>query len=129
MLIAKKKLTWLVFIYLYFFTRTLQCGACPLRAQGLLSPDLARLSRLSTLNLEGQEFRGPLPQQWFEPDAWPQLSNMFLSENPIGGALPVSQPGSLKSLTQLRINRCGISGPLPRSWGRDETSMRRLSVL
>ncbi|KAG7667074.1 putative serine/threonine-protein kinase [Nannochloris sp. 'desiccata'] len=108
---------------------TLQCGACPLRARGLLVPDLARLSKLSTLNLEGQQFQGPLPQQWFEPDAWPQLINMFLSGNPIGGTLPASQPGSLRALTQLRINECGIAGPLPESWGTDETSMRRLSVL
>jgi len=121
-------LTWLV-LFIYILYRTLQCGACPLRARGLLIPDLARLSKLSTLNLEGQEFRGPLPQQWFEPDAWPQLSNMFLSENPIGGTLPASQTGSLRALTQLRINGCEMSGPLPRSWGKDETSMPRLSVL
>jgi hypothetical protein len=108
---------------------TMQCGLCPLRARGLLPPDLARLSKVSTLNLEGQAFHGPLPQQWFEPDSWPSLQNLFLSSNPIGGTLPESQPGSLRSLTQLRINNCGITGPLPESWGRDETSMRRLNVL
>lgn len=118
-----------LFISNIIFYRTLQCGACPLRARGLLVPDLARLSKLSTLNLEGQQFQGPLPQQWFEPDAWPQLINMFLSGNPIGGTLPASQPGSLRALTQLRINECGIAGSLPESWGTDETSMRRLSVL
>ena len=107
----------------------MQCGACPVRATGLRPPDLARLSSLSTLNLEGQAFRGPLPGQWFEPDAWPQLANMFLSGNPIGGTLPRSQSGSLRSLGQLRLNDCNLSGTLPASWGRDETSMRRLNVM
>ena len=100
-----------------------------MKAIGTLPGEISRLSTLTTINIEGQALRGPLPNEWFDSDSWPQLQNMFLSNNPIGGTLPDAQSGSLRSLNQLRINNCTIGGPLPKTWGRDETSMRRLSVL
>ncbi len=87
------------------------------------------MSHLETLNLEGQALRGPLPSSWFEADAWSGLRNLFLSGNPLGGTLPETQPGALRDLSQLRLSNCSLEGPLPGSWGRDETSMRHLNVL
>ena len=116
--------------FLSFFSfRSLKCSACPVKARGTLFDGLAGLSRLTTLNLEGQAFRGGLPVAWFQPDAWPQLQNMFLSNNPLGGSLPETRSGSFRVLNQLRLNECGLLGQLPVTWGRDETSMRYLNVL
>lgn len=110
--------------------RALQCRAsCPVQARGTLPPDIARLSHLETLNLEGQALSGGVPTAWFEADAWPGLRNLFLSGNPLGGALTATQPGALRELAQLRLSNCSLEGPLPLSWGRDDTSMRHLNVL
>lgn len=109
--------------------RSLQCGHCQVRAQGTLPAELAHLSALVTLDLQGQLFTGGVPRAWFATDAWPTLQNLFLANNPLGGALPESQSGSLTSLIQLNLDDCDIAGPLPLSWGQDETSMRQLSVL
>ena len=58
------------------------------------------------------------------------LQNLLLAGNArLGGALPASQQGALPLLAQLRISDCNFSGPLPATWGTDETSMRQLTVL
>lgn len=100
-----------------------------MRAQGTLPDEIALLSSISTLDLTGQNFTGGLPPVWFKTDSWPALKNIFLTNNPLGGVLPESQPGAMPLLTQLDLSNCNLTGPLPSSWGRDETSMRQAQIL
>jgi hypothetical protein len=76
-----------------------------------------------------RRFYGPFPPEWFETDAWPSLQNLYLTDNELSGTLPPSQPGAMRALEQLRISDCSFTGLLPDTWGRDENSMRQLTVL
>lgn len=109
--------------------RSLQCIGCPLRAQGTLPDELSLLSSITTVDLTGQNFTRGIPSSWFKTDSWPELKNLFLTNNPLGGVLPESQPGAMPVLIQLDLSNCNLAGPLPKSWGRDETSMRQTQIL
>lgn len=45
-------------------------------AEGTLPAELAGLSAATTLNLQGNAFRGSLPAQWAEQGALPALENL-----------------------------------------------------
>ena len=117
------------FCFTSFVFRSLQCIGCPLRAQGTLPDEIALLSSVSTVDLTGQDFTGGIPPVWLKTDSWPALKNLFLTNNPLGGVLPESQPGAMPLLTQLDLSNCNLTGALPSSWGRDETSMRQTQIL
>jgi len=54
----------------------LPCDGCPVQAAGTLPPQLANLTALTTLNLQGNAFRGSLPPEWGAPGALPELQNL-----------------------------------------------------
>ena len=103
--------------------------------RGAIPPELADLSKLTHLNLGGNDLSGPIPPELrglanlvelsLDDNALtgsvpPELATptrlqiLNLGGNRVEGAIP-SELGELASLTQLKLDRNFLSGALPRS--------------
>jgi hypothetical protein len=79
---------------------------------GMLPSSWAGLTRLETVNLQGNAISGALP------DAWSQLTSLRvlnLSGNALTGGVPSSWVG-LSQLTTVDLTGTGLCGCLPAEW-------------
>ncbi|KAJ3116417.1 hypothetical protein HDU96_009674 [Phlyctochytrium bullatum] len=107
---------------------------------GPLPPELSRLSRLRTINLNFNRFSGPIPQEWASlpltrlylygnynlrgtyPTFLPNLVEVDLSWNNFTGTLPVDLNVNMTSIA-LFGNK--FEGPVPSSW----SNLKQLTLL
>ena len=54
----------------------LQCDGCTVQLVASLPPELANLTELTTLNLQGNLLFGSIPPEWGGPAALPSLQNL-----------------------------------------------------
>ncbi|KAI7838908.1 hypothetical protein COHA_007314 [Chlorella ohadii] len=92
---------------------------CATKAQGTLAPELAELSTLGTIALEGQALSGGLPAAWGAPGALPALYDLKLSGNALTGSLPETWGGTqaFPSLFRMELSGNQLSGSVPAGWG------------
>ncbi|CUG66393.1 GP46-like surface antigen, putative, partial [Bodo saltans] len=81
-------------------------------------------SQLALLNLQGNSFTGPLPEN---PVGWSKLTTLTLSDNIFQSTLPLWAPLS-SSLVTFICNLCYLTGPLP-PWGSSRSPMSSLQVI
>ncbi|KAH9289066.1 hypothetical protein KI387_033183, partial [Taxus chinensis] len=105
--------------------------------EGVISPSLANISKLSSLDLSSNSFHGGIPPQLVQCS---QLTRLVLSANSLTGAIPFdvgklvrlqfleltdnflvgSIPGTIGNCTSLRTARLSnntLSGPIPSAFG------------
>lgn len=76
---------------------------------GEIPRELTRLSRLSTLKLDGNQLSGAIPS---EIVSWQSLSTMTLSGNKLSGKIPTAM-AALSSLAYLDLSQNDLSGEIP----------------
>ncbi|KAJ3098453.1 hypothetical protein HDU97_003994 [Phlyctochytrium planicorne] len=76
---------------------------------GFLPKQIGRLERLETLNLAGNRFVGPIPEEWKQLS---YLKNLILYENSLSGSLPLWLD-SLQNLNFLYLQFNLFNGPIP----------------
>jgi hypothetical protein len=91
---------------------SLACNDCPLKASGVLPPNLGGMDSLILLDLTGNAFEGQLPVEWAAPGQFSALNNLFLGENELSGPIPW-QGTAFPSLQLLRIDQNNLEGSLP----------------
>eukprot|EP00850_Spirogloea_muscicola_P015581 SM000121S25978 [mRNA] locus=s121:45434:65270:- [translate_table: standard] len=100
-----------------YLSRNALTGAIP-------GGELARMSRLQVLHLDGNNFTGPLPNELGDCK---NLRVLDVNSNPrLTGAVP-SSLGCLKRLYFLYLSHSGLSGPLPPELG-NATALTTLDV-
>ena len=90
---------------------------------GSILPELARLSRLETLNLERNTLAGSIPP---ELGQLRNLKTLVLGVNDLTGPIP-PELGDLFSLVDLRLRRNELTGPIPAELG-NLGNLRRLGL-
>lgn len=90
---------------------------------GSLSPDLAGLTALRTLELEFNQLSGTIPAELAQLE---QLTSLDLSSNRLSGPIP-SQLGELAALTQLDLKVNRLTDGIPAALGGLE-SLNRLDL-
>ncbi len=90
---------------------------------GSIPPELSRLSRLETLNLERNTLAGPIPPELGELR---NLKTLVLGVNDLTGPIP-PELGDLSSLVDLRLRRNELAGPIPPELS-NLSSLRRLGL-
>ena len=120
---------------------------------GSLSPSLAALTSLKTLNLSNNRVGaglpdawagklpalttlalanctlvGPFPASWAKAGAMPNLTVLDASLNTLSGPLPAGLGEGAPRLAALALARNNFSGPLPPAWGANG-SLASLEVL
>ncbi|GAB4815065.1 hypothetical protein N2152v2_002111 [Parachlorella kessleri] len=92
------------------------------KAEGLLLPALANLTRLRVLHLASNKFHGGIPPEWLSPGAFPRLEELNLELNRLTGTLGEewARPGVLPRLRNLYLSNNSFTGSLPDSWAGAE---------
>ncbi|KAG2445806.1 hypothetical protein HXX76_000410 [Chlamydomonas incerta] len=99
--------------------------SCPWSQTGLsgaLPPQLALLSGLGRLVLDGNSLTGTLPGGWSQLGA---LSHVSLRRNRLAGGLPAAW-SALYALSYLDLSYNGLRGALPPMWGN---GLRRIAQI
>ena len=76
---------------------------------GPIPPELGNLTRLSRLQLEGNDLKGPIPP---ELGGLSDLVSLDLSDNSLIGRIP-PELGGLDELAELDLSDNGLTGPIP----------------
>lgn len=88
---------------------------------GSLPPEWAQLTNLRTLLLRGTGITGPLPPEWAELR---RLEVLDLGQTAVSGRLPPEWSG-MQNLERLELSSPHLEGPLPAAW----VAMPHLRVL
>jgi Leucine-rich repeat (LRR) protein len=92
----------------------LACDNCNVKASGSLAPALSSLTLLTSLDLQYNEFNGPLPVEWGNPGQFPALQSLYLGNNSLSGEVPW-RGTAFPQLQLLRLDGNRLSGPWPES--------------
>ena len=87
---------------------------------GSLSPSLAALTAVKSLNLSSNRVGGSLPSSWGNgKGSFDALASLSLTNNTLVGEIPASwgKEGALPSLAAFDAGRNTLSGSLPVAWG------------
>ena len=76
---------------------------------GPIPPELGNLTRLSRLDLEGNDLKGPIPPELGKLSS---LATLDLSDNSLTGQIP-PELGDLDELAELDLSDNELSGPIP----------------
>ena len=98
---------------------------------GSLSPALAALTALKSLNLSSNRVGGSLPSSWGNGKGnFDSLASLSLTNNTLVGEIPASwgKDGALPSLAAFDAGKNTLSGSLPASWGTGG-GLKKLSAL
>ena len=88
-------------------------AASPNRISGPIPPELGKLVKLETLDLEGNAFSGPIP---FDFGQLVGLKYLSLSKNRLSASIP-PQIGNLTALKTLDLSQNTLTGPIPPELG------------
>ena len=106
-----------------FINRSLACNGCNVKASGTLPPALSTLTRLTSLNLQYNDFSGLLPEIWAGSGQFLALQFLYLGNNSLSGQVPW-RGTAFPQLQLLRLDGNRLSGPWP-----DDLTLPALSVL
>lgn len=114
------------------------------RFTGTLPPDWGRqgyffngtyndTQALQFLYLHGNQLTGGLPAAWAGAESFSVLRELTLSENLLGGTLPMEWglgPDAMPALRAVNLSLTGLTGTLPEQWGAygGLASLERLNV-
>lgn len=96
-------------------------GSCrPLAEPLLFLPRRAHTPRAARRYLHGNQLTGGLPAAWAGAESFSVLRELTLSENLLGGTLPMEWglgPDAMPALRAVNLSLTGLTGTLPEQWG------------